>query len=276
MMKLTKINDISCKKINLPKIDSKTIKGYDILNDKLYPNIFCVGKSGSGKTSLLFEFIKNVIDKNTKVYFFVATFFNDDSYDVIREYLDKKEIEYEGYEEIGNVIKDFSKEREEFMKREKMNKKEDVESVEPLTMSEAIKIIFEGENVKIKVKKPKKLTPKYLFVFDDMSSDLRKKDVTIFMKNRRHYKTCNWIASQNVMDLDGHARANLNIMILFEGITLEKLLQFYESANLWVDFDVFKSVYDFATTNEIGEHNFLFINKDIREFRRNFNNKISF
>ena len=287
MIKATKINDIVCKPIKIPKIDPNTIKGKDILYSNLYPNIFCVGSSGSGKTSLLLTFIKHCIDKNSKVVFFVSTFYNDDSYRVICDYLEKKGIEYEGFEEIGNYIINFTKENADLLKAsieaekkqklddEKYGKCEEGEK-QYHTMDEVIReVVFTDECIKVRAKKPKLLTPKYLFVFDDISQELRKPIIKYFMKHRRHYKVCNWISSQNVLDLDPHARNNVNISLLFGSINTGSedsgrdghLLQYYNTANLWVPYSKFEKLYKEATSEP---YHFLYVNKDRREFLKDF------
>jgi hypothetical protein len=283
MIKVTKINDIKCKGMNLPKVDPSTVKGYEMIGGNLTPNIFCVGSSGSGKTSLLFDFIRKCCDKSTEIYFFVSTFFNDDSYDVIRDYCDKKEIQYHGFDQIGNELKEFMKTKglEEKNRKEQERLQqlhgEDIEPGEKQcnTIDDVISMIQEDEETfTVRLRKPKKRPIKILFVFDDMSGDLRNATVKEFMKNRRHYGVCNWIASQNLFDLDNHARNNINIFILFGSLTKEKLKQFYDDANLWVDEDVFLHLYNFATTNAGNEKNFLYINKNTREFRKNFNERL--
>lgn len=281
MIKVIKVNDIKCKGMNLPKINPETVKGYEINGGNLTPNIFCVGSSGSGKTSLLFNFIKKCCDKSTIIYFFVSTFFNDDSYDVIREYCESKEIEYNGYDEIGNVLKEFTKikgeeekQRKEQEKLEKIKGKEEPEEKQFNTIDDVI-CMFKEDGISVRIRKPKKTAIKYLFVFDDMSSDLRNTTVREFMKKRRHYGVCNWIASQNLFDIDNHARNNVNIFILFGSLTEEKLEQFYKDGNLWVSKDDFIRLYNFATQSEnLNEKPFLYINKNTREFRKNFSDRL--
>lgn len=283
MIKVTKVNDIKCKGMNLPKIDPSTVKGSDIIGGNLTPNIFCVGSSGSGKTSLLFDFIKRCCDKSTEIYFFVSTFFNDESYDVIRDYCDKKDIQYQGFDQIGNELKEFMKTKALEQKNKKEEEKlqlakdKDDQPTEKQfnTMDDVIAMIHEDDDtITVRLRKPKKKPIKVLFIFDDMSGDLRNATVKEFMKNRRHYGVCNWIASQNLFDLDNHARNNINIFILFGSLTKEKLKQFYADSNLWIEEYVFLNLYSFATTNDKNEKNFLYINKNTREFRKNFSDRL--
>lgn len=276
-IKTEKLNEIIVKPIKLTKIDPKTIKGFDIVGDNLYPNIFSIAMKGSGKTTVLFNSMKKMIDKRTKVYFFVSTFYNDPSFEVIRDWLENKEIEYEAYTEIGKEFDTFVSKVMEEAKAEQLQKKladveKEPENLWAIPDDALIKDVLDTEDeYKVRVNKPKKVTPKYMVVFDDMSSDLRMKKVSVLIKQNRHYKCCTWISSQNALDLKNDARNNINIYLLFPNIPKEKLIQFYESATLHVPYEIFEYLYHYATEKP---HNFLYVNRDSREFRHNFNTRI--
>lgn len=276
-IKTFKINDVKVKPIKVEKIDPKSIKGFDITGANLYPNVFSIAMKGSGKTTVLFNSLKKIVDKNTKVFFFVSTFYNDQSFEIIREWLESKEIEYHAFTEIG---KDFDElmnlftldAKHELEQKQLKETEEEPVDVWKMSQDDAIKQVFENEEeYKVRVKKPKKVSPKYMIIFDDMSSDLRMKKVSVLIKQNRHYKCCTWISSQNALDLNNDARNNINIYLLFPNIPSEKLVQFYESATIPITYDKFEQLYHYATAKP---HNFLYINRDANEFRHNFDTKL--
>ncbi len=277
-----KINDMVIKPIKFEK-QQGIIKGADIIGDNIYPNVFSVAMKNSGKTTNLFNSMKKIISKDTKVYFFVSTFYNDKIYfDIIKPYLDDKEIEYYVYTHIGDELRKLS----EMLKLEsklELEKNEQEKNEPPqiqYSLEKLLKIPDDEyyndqhvEEIKVKIKKPKKISPKYFIVFDDMSEDLRSPYVSVFIKNNRHFKALCWISSQNATDIKNDARNNINIYLLYPNIPEEKLKQIYESATVPLPYDKFISLYNYATEKP---HNFLYINRETGEYRKNYDVKLLF
>lgn len=287
MIREQKINDMIIKPVKFEKQHGE-IKGSDIIGDNLYPNIFSIAMKNSGKTTNLFNSMKKIINKDTKVYFFVSTFYNDKIYsEIIKEYLDDKEIEYYIYTHIGGELRDLSEmlsleskleleEQEKAKKETKDSKEQMVKSLDELLKlpdSQYYQDIDKDTEIKIKIKKPKKLSPKYFIVFDDMSEDLRSSYVSVFLKKNRHFKTLCWVSSQNATDIKNDARNNINIYLLYPNIPEEKLKQIYESITIALSYDKFITLYNYATEKP---YNFLYINRDTSEYRKNYNTKLFF
>jgi hypothetical protein len=279
-----KINDMIIKPIKFKKEDGE-IKGHDIIGDNMFPNIFNVAMKNSGKTTNLFNSLKKIINKETKVYFFVSTFYNDKTYDVIREYLEDKDIYYEAYTNVGAELNNLLHTLTENARIECEQKIIDAQKniieevkVEDITDEQMYYDIFKTddnfiEQIKLKHKKPKKLAPKYFIIFDDMSEDLRNLNVSAFIKKNRHFKALCWISSQNALDIRNDARNNINIYLLYQNIPEEKLKQLYESCTLPIPYEKFITLYNYATKEQ---HHFLYINRDTNEYRKNYDIKLIF
>ena len=124
-----------------------------------------------------------------------------------------------------------------------------------------------GEDVK-KERKPKKMAPEYIFVFDDMSTMLRDKSISTLIKMHRHFKTKIICSSQYVNDLAPEARKNINFWLLFGGHSENKLLEVYTNCDLQIPFPLFVSLYENATEKK---YSFLFVDTIHGQFRKNFN-----
>jgi hypothetical protein len=67
-------------------------------------------------------------------------------------------------------------------------------------------IIFDNEKKKKKVYKLKKLSPEFIFVFDNLSDKLQNKYISALLKQNRHYKAKVIISSQYYNDITKQAR----------------------------------------------------------------------
>lgn len=271
-----KINNVKVKKVLLPTVDSESIKGFDMIPD-LYANVFLCAKKKSGKTTVLFNILKKCIDKNTKVYFFVSTFDRDATYQKIREWLEDKEIPFEyhlsmysdsGQDILEGLIKNFLiSVGDGDDKKTKDNDEDEIYG----------KIIAYDENdneIKIRIRKPKKVAPEICFVFDDLSSEIRNsKSLRRLLKMNRHIKSKCIVSSQFVSDLYPDSRQQTGVWLLFGGHSPQKLLEIYESSDPSVSYEDFLKAYKFATAEK---YNFLMIDSMNGEFRKNFDTQILF
>jgi hypothetical protein len=69
------------------------------------------------------------------------------------------------------------------------------------------------KSIERKPRKPKRLGPEYVFIFDDLGADLRDKSITQLFKTSRHYKAKVIVSSQYVHDLSNSCIKNLNHLI---------------------------------------------------------------
>ena len=124
-------------------------------------------------------------------------------------------------------------------------------------------------DIKMKIRKPSKIAPKYVFVFDDMSAQMKKSSsVKELVKQNRHYLSKVIISSQYVTDLSPDTRAMIDIWLLLGDQNDEKLKVIYEFCDPVVEYDTFKQMFEDATKEK---YHFFFIDKNNGQYRKDFN-----
>ena len=131
-------------------------------------------------------------------------------------------------------------------------------------------MIFEGNENEERKKKPKKICPKHIFVFDDIGNELKLPSISHLLKINRHLKSKVIISSQYLNDLSVQGRKNIDYWILFKGQSLEKLEIIYKDADINIPFEKFVELYETATQEP---YSFFYIDCREDEFRINFNYK---
>jgi len=180
--------------------------------------------------------------------------------------LNKANIENEVFTEIGNhlyvIIKKIQHENND-------DGNSDTESEDELD-HRLIHFHDDGKNVKITIKKKKKqkIAPKYIFIFDDISTDLKNPDVAFLVKQNRHYLSKVIISSQYPYDMKPESRRQQDYFLLFAGQPEDKLKKLYENIDLHITFETFKELYDQATSEK---YHFLYIDTNNGEYRQDFN-----
>lgn len=281
MIQVKKINDVIVKPIKNTNNGNLPIKGQSYF-DEVYCNVFLCAKKKSGKTTVIYNILKACIGKNTKVHIFASTAFRDPAYKKIVEYLDKHEIQYEIYTSIiedgQNIVKQIIDELN-LEAEEELNKKEEEEEEEELNdKKKKVKghlVVFGDEKDNEKVRKPrtpKYLAPEHFFIFDDLGATLRDKSIDSILKVNRHYKSKLIISSQYLNDLSPQARQQLDYMLVFKGLPIDKLETIHKSIDLSIPFETFVEYYQIATAIK---YNFLYIDIRNDKFRINFNTELS-
>ena len=267
-LQLKKINDIAVKPIIQNKLHKDDVLGYDYF-PTLYSNIYICSKRKSGKTTLIYNILKHCTDKKTNVVFFCSTIHRDATYKKILEMLEKKGV--------NTIVYDHFIDGKENVLTTMLNEmNNDLEAKETTKKPKGNELVgwgyFDKEEVEekkeIKEKKPKKLGCEYIFIFDDLGSDLRNASITQLCKVSRHYKAKLIFSSQYLHDMSNSAIKNLDVCLIFKSFNREKLLVLFEGLDLGCSFDQFVEMYKDATHEPF---NFLYV--DCREgtFRRNFN-----
>lgn len=274
MIKLRKINDVSVEPLNIPKVEPCNIRGKDLF-ENLHPNILLLARKNSGKTTVLYKILKKCADKNTKVFIFCSTVYNDPSYGEIVKMFQKKKIQFEAFTDIvegkgARAINHLTAIVDEFKKAE--NATETLFKGKGEEEPKEIKfLMFGGEEKVKKEKKPKKLTPKYIFVFDDMSEDLRDPSVEYLLKKNRHLGIMNIISTQSYKDITPSAWKQIDYALLFKNLDEETLSDIRTRLTLPTKLPEFIEIYKTAID---GNYNFLYIDKGKVEYRQNFCSKI--
>lgn len=273
MLRLEKVNKEKVKPIPIKKIDDKNIKGVNIL--PLYSNSFLLAKKASGKTTVLNHILKNTTNKLTKIFFFVSTIFKDASYKEILKMLDKKGVQYDVFlniEENGiNHLDDII----QVLETQVDNSSSDSSDEDDEFIEYKRKILNFGDSSDeemedIQEYKPKKVCAEYIFVFDDMSNQLRNPSVGYLLKKNRHFKSKTIISSQYLHDVKPEVLMNLDIMLLFGGLPDDKLKIVHKSLDLAVDYNLFKDMYLEST---IQKYHFLKINIRDELYYKDFNKR---
>ena len=252
-----------------------------LLNYNLLYNLYIASKKKSGKTSLISNIIKQTTDKDTIFYIFCSTYNLDPSWKEIIRMLDKRGCIVNVYDSIfdgkvnhlNNVIDELMGEMPDNNK-EKINgkgKKKAFSAVPQLPMriflgSGAVEVVKEEPPPEEKKKKRK--TPKYLFVFDDISNQLKSLSVSRYLKVHRHFGASSIISSQYCKDLQPQAITQIDFLIVFKGFSEDKLNFMWKLLDLSIEFSDFLELYYYATKEP---YSFLYTNVRTEQFRKSFN-----
>lgn len=240
---LEKVNDIEIAPVETvvkgnKKRSKESVVGFDYFQEP-FCNIFILAKKNSGKTTLIFNMMQHLLKKGYEqsVYFFVGTINKDIIYEKITEMLKYNLIEYHCYDAVVNDDK--------------------------VNVLDAVL-----DNIK-EVDKDNYDYPENIFIFDDISFDLKNRSVSKLLKSNRHYKSKVIISSQYVTDITPSTRLQLDYCLVFRNLSKANLRNLHQSLDIWIEYDEFKEYYDYATTKY--DHSFLYIDLVKQEFRVNFN-----
>ncbi len=207
---------------------------------KLYCTIFVCAKKESDKTNAIFKILKECTGKKTHLYIISSTAFNDDTWIYIIDYFENKGIDMT----ISTSLSEAgipNKELEDKARKDMEDRKNEEEEPKQVLM-----LFYEQEEKS--ERKPKKIAPEYIFVFDDMSSMLRNKDIGTLIKYHRHFKTKIILSSQYPNDLAPESRKQTNIFLLFAGHSEDQLLELSKNMDLSIPFELFVQLYHNATS----------------------------
>ena len=268
-MQTKEINNIKIKPVVHLALEAHEIVGYDYFST-LYSNIYICSRRRSGKTTLIYNILKHCVNKRTNVVFFCSTINRDSTYKLILEMLEKKKVNVMTFDHFLNgkeniltgIIEGLNNDLET-QEQEKIKKDEDKLDPKPIMQ------LFPTEKaIERKERKPKKLAPEYVFIFDDLGNDLRHASITQLFKTSRHYKAKVIVSSQYVHDLSNSCIKNLDYTLIFKSFNREKLLVLFEALDLSIEFELFEQLYLDATAEPF---NFLYVDSRYNTYRRNFN-----
>ena len=269
-----KINNVQVKKVQLHEVeDSRPVKG-SALFDEIYANIFLCAKKKSGKTSTIYKIVKECMGKKTKVIAFVSTLHKDKTWKAIRQYVESKGNEFTGHTSLKEDGEDLLDKLVEELKDEAENEEEDNNLDERIRRLEKklCPISYDGdssdeEEVK-KERKEKYQSPEYIILLDDLSSELKSKSLVSLLKKNRHFKAKIIVSSQYLNDMLPESRKQQDYFLIFRGQPKKKLEEIRRDADVGLDEDEFREVYNFATEEK---YSFLYVDTNNNSYRRNFN-----
>jgi len=247
---MEKINNIQIQVLKNKNKDKKFVHK-ELFNEQ-FPFIYISSKKNSGKSNLIYNILINMaLPKKTKIYLFSKTYENDNTtinmIDKISKYneielFDDLEYENQQGEKYKNILDKLINDI-----------KQDI-----------------AEN-KDKLKKLPYTYPRHIFIFDDFSELLKDKVLEGIIKRHRHYLTSFIISSQSYTDLKPNVRNQVNFLILFKEIPINRLKLIYDEKIKGLDYEKFIELYIYATTEK---YNFLLLNcDDNKDIRQNFNMK---
>lgn len=282
--------------IKIKRISDKTVKGIVATADldprpwrgrKLFfrddINLFLVAKKRSGKTSCIYRILKEVAGRDTNIIVFSATAERDNAYITMKKYFEGKNINFttntslyddEGKNQLEEILNNIMEEER------KRNEAEDDEEIKQQMKQsklekETRKIMFgygsDNESESKKKKKQKYKSVDYIFVFDDLSSELKDKSISRLLKSNRHYNCMTISSSQYMNDLDPQSRKQIDCWILYGGHREDKLSVLFNDADLSIDFQLFMKLYKYATKEK---YHFLYIDTRNDTFRKDFTHQI--
>ena len=267
-MKKIKINDIDVVPVIVSNLNEDQILGYQYFKT-LYTNIFICSKRKSGKSTVIYNILKNCVGKKTNVVFFCSTINRDDTYQKMLEMLEKKKVNIMAHthfiEGKHNILQDILAELDGQLAEEKDRKTKKSSDHKVVGCN-----FDETRPEETRERKPKKLAPEWVFVFDDLGADLRDPSVTQLVKVSRHYKCKVIFSSQYIHDLNVSAIKNIDVAILFRSFDEAKLLKIYEGLDVSCTFQAFITMYMIATEKPF---NFFYVDTREGEYRMNFNEK---
>lgn len=266
---LKKVNNANIQRVHIPTIEEDKILGSDLF-PTLYANILILARKNSGKTTVVYNILKQCADKDTHIIVFSATHQKDATWIAIKEYLDKKEIANTFHDDVIedgiNLIQVYLEQmRKDDEEEEKDEEGEKPQSIYDVRYDDSEEIL----TVKQRKKRAKKyISPAYIFIFDDMSQSLRNPYTSILAKQHRHYKAKVITSTQYIHDCAPDFIKQQDYILLFPSIDEEKLAILYKHIVLPIDFELFVKIYLFTTKEK---YQFLYIDINKSKFRKNFN-----
>jgi hypothetical protein len=239
LFKLEPVNNHKIHILKPPDIEADTDKLFKLK----FSNIYISSKRKSGKTNLIFNIIKKSASKSNTIIICISTTINKDpTWLAINEYFESNNYNYIKYNNfIGDADEDIL---------------DDL-----LYYFENGHDVIEGDKKKYD----------YILILDDVSTYLKNANLANIMKKARHFRIKILLSSQSWVDLRKDIRENIDYLILFKNVSLNRLDMIRNEMNLNLDLDKLNKIYEFATNEP---YSFIYIDVANEEYLKNFNHKI--
>ena len=244
------------------------IYGYEFCTQPYATWLLC-GKSRQGKGTAMYQILKHTIDPlmGTQVIIFSSTVHRDPLWEKTLELLEKKKCTVTCHAHFL-----LGKRGRENILTELIAAMDEPEEPEKKDAEPPSGIVRPHPGHKKKVKKPTKVSSKWLIIFDDLpAQDMRNEALSFVMRNR-HYKIKVIMSVQYLNMLMPGVRKQITNAVLFRSFSEEKLHSIYADLDIEIDFDKFCDLYRFATAEP-----YQFLQYDVHGNRwlKNFNEEIS-
>ena len=242
----------------VPK-DTRPVRGHKLFSE-INANICAIAQKNSGKTVTIRHILRKCCGKDTKIIVFCSTLHKDATWIAIQEWAEEKGLVFIGHESLKD---EDGVDQLELLIKELQAK---VEGDEPEEKS-----ILDSDSEDEEPKREKYQAPEYIFILDDLSTELKSNSIPRLLKVNRHFKSKTIISSQWLNDLHPMSRKQQDYFILFRGHPQKKLEEIHRDASISIPLEEFWKVYKFATEMPFS---FLYVDCTTGEFRRNFNELI--
>lgn len=235
------------------------IKHKDCFTD-LYPNIFLIAKTNSGKTNLIYDILgkctgRCVNGDKTKIIVFCGSLNLDSTWIGLKK---KYKKNMEAYDTIidddgSNILEEVVADIVETRKIE--DEEQSSARLKGVKVDKSPSIFDNIDNSNFGRKKPKKripkkVSPQYILIIDDLSHQMKRAaaaSIASLLKESRHLRMMVILSSQCVTDLPTNARAQCKSCILFKGMGAMRLETIHAELANYVPKKVFMKAYNRAT-----------------------------
>lgn len=273
MISTKQINNVKVKPVKIAKT-SHNIKGSEMF-DELYFNALLIARTKSGKTTTLYNIMKNTVDDRTAVYIFSSTYQIDPVYTkMINMLLKKCEVfTYDSFVQGGQSI--LRTLLDDFETADTVKEEEEEEVIK----DDAYYFKMAINPPEAVVKKKKKVytdeVPKRVMIFDDLSCDLKHPDIYNLLFKSRHYLTRVFVSCHDVVSLMPSSLNMINYILLFGGISDDRIIELADKCEIAFKEDkkgnpFLLQLYKQATAKP---YSFLYIRKLKHDYRINFDRK---
>jgi len=272
MIREETLNNVVVKPLvnTVGNIDITKVKGGKLI-PTVYNCTFLCAKRASGKTSTLAEILLRTSDKKTQFYVFCPTTKIDSNWITLIDKLENR----------GNVVNVFDS-----IMDGKVNLLNEIMADLSIPVDSKIKTDEEESKPGIKLNfgdqekkkkqeyKPKKISPKHIFVFDDISGELKNPALVSLLKKSRHFLSAVYISSQYIHDLQPQSIKQLDYFLCFRSFSVDKLEHIYKLLDLSIGLDKFVNIYEYCFRDPNDRFSFLYIDVRNQKFRKNFNKNL--
>lgn len=295
MFKEKKINKVQVVPVvTAPPPDAKSVKGFDLI-PMAYYNLFIVAKKKSGKSSVISTLCEKTTDKHTTFFLFVSTHRIDSVWIHIKSMLEKRGntvIALDGIyddngkvDQLAEIIDTLCEEKEDEEPAKMKTPFVPTKGMDALSLVGSKQLDSFGPKLFLpkeskpspaldKPKKaPKRRCPDFMFIFDDLSSQLRAPSVARLLKMHRHMKASCIISSQHLHDLRPESIIQMDLAFVFKGLPDEKLEILYKLLDIGMPYELFDTLYKQATSEP---YSFMWLNRNDESVRRCFDTEIEY
>ena len=256
------INKVKVKPLILEQPDLRPVQGGDLF-PTLYSNIAIVSRKKSGKTHLIGNILDHCAGRSTSVIIICPTVRVDLSYKTILQSLKKRKINTLVYDDL---LQDGVSVLDELIETLQQPDAQPEIKKQEKTLADSM---FGTNKVRLPRKKVSRLkSHDFIIIIDDSSHNLRDPSVSRLVKVSRHFHVKLILSTQNTTDISPSSWRNIDSVIIFKGMTVDKLFRTYELMDIHVPFELFLRMYNQAVSEP-----FQFLNVDCRldTYRLSFN-----